>query len=431
MLKKEHKLKPLLRWFYPGMRVKRFLLLVLLGTIFMAVGLIYLIDLTRFLWIKNQIKNLFIYYQFAPFISGTILIILGSMLIILGISNINRSILKYFIPNKVNLVPEIIYEQRKLEKGPRIVVIGGGTGLYTLLRGLKTYTSNITAIVTAFDSGGSSGRLRDELGVLPPGDIRNCLVALSTEELLMKKLFQHRFSNGSLQGHSFGNIFITAMSEVSGDFSKAIEKSSEILAIRGKVLPASTDNVTLCAKLKNNALIKGEDKFSENQEEIDIIYIEPADVMPLPEAIQAIQSADIIILGPGSLYTSVICNLLVKNIPEAICQSDALKAYICNVMTQPGETDNYTASMHVNEVIKYLPHNCLDLVLLNSQRLSKQVAERYKKEGACMVRDDLPPYFNKKTRVLKQELLSEYNFARHNSEKLAKLIMEQISKEKR
>ena len=165
----------------------------------MAVGLIYLIDLTRFLWIKNQIKNLFIYYQFAPFISGTILIILGSMLIILGISNINRSILKYFIPNKVNLVPEIIYEQRKLEKGPRIVVIGGGTGLYTLLRGLKTYTSNITAIVTAFDSGGSSGRLRDELGVLPPGDIRNCLVALSTEELLMKKLFQHRFSNGSLR----------------------------------------------------------------------------------------------------------------------------------------------------------------------------------------------------------------------------------------
>ncbi|MFZ2330457.1 MAG: gluconeogenesis factor YvcK family protein, partial [Atribacterota bacterium] len=309
------------------MRVKRFLLIVLLGIILMAVGLIYLIDLTRFLWIKNQIKNLFIYYQIAPHLSGIILILLGSLLIILGISNINRSVLKAFIPKRVDRVPEIIYEQRKLKKGPRIVVIGGGTGLYTLLRGLKQFTSNITAVVTAFDSGGSSGRLRDELGVLPPGDIRNCLVALSTEELLMKKLFQYRFSNGSLQGHSFGNLFITAMSEVSGDFSAAIEKSSEILAIRGKVLPSSIDNVTLCAKLKNQELVKGEDKIPLSKDGIESIFIEPSTVLPLPETIRAIQEADTIILGPGSLYTSVICNLLVKDIPEAICQSEAMKIY--------------------------------------------------------------------------------------------------------
>ncbi|MDY0382683.1 MAG: YvcK family protein [Atribacterota bacterium] len=431
MVKKDYHLKSLLKWFYPGMRVKRFLLIVLLGIILMAVGLIYLIDLTRFLWLKNQIKNLFIYYQIAPHLSGLILILAGSLLIILGISNINRSILKAFIPKRVDLVPEIIYEQRKLEKGPRIVVIGGGTGLYTLLRGLKQFTSNITAVVTAFDSGGSSGRLRDELGVLPPGDIRNCLVALSTEELLMKKLFQYRFSNGSLEGHSFGNLFITAMSEVSGDFSTAIEKSSEVLAIRGKVLPSSIDDVTLCARLKNQKLVKGEDKISQCKEGIESIFIEPSPVLPLPETVRAIQEADTIILGPGSLYTSVICNLLVKGIPEAICQSGAVKVYICNVMTQPGETDNYTASMHVKEIIKYLPHNCLNFILLNSQRLNKQLTVRYKKEGAFMVKDDLPPIFDKKTRVLRQELLSEYNFARHHSEKLAKMVIDSIQKEKK
>lgn len=431
MVKKDYHLKSLLKWFYPGMRVKRFLLIVLLGIILMAVGLIYLIDLTRFLWLKNQIKNLFIYYQIAPHLSGLILILAGSLLIILGISNINRSVLKAFIPKRVDLVPEIIYEQRKLEKGPRIVVIGGGTGLYALLRGLKQFTSNITAVVTAFDSGGSSGRLRDELGVLPPGDIRNCLVALSTEELLMKKLFQYRFSNGSLEGHSFGNLFITAMSEVSGDFSTAIEKSSEVLAIRGKVLPSSIDDVTLCARLKNQKLVKGEDKISQCKEGIESIFIEPSPVLPLPETVRAIQEADTIILGPGSLYTSVICNLLVKGIPEAICQSGAVKVYICNVMTQPGETDNYTASMHVKEIIKYLPHNCLNFILLNSQRLNKQLTVRYKKEGAFMVKDDLPPIFDKKTRVLRQELLSEYNFARHHSEKLAKMVIDSIQKEKK
>ena len=431
MVRKDYHLKSLLKWFYPGMRVKRFLLIILLGIILMAVGLIYLIDLTRFLWLKNQIKDLFVYYQIAPHLSGLILISAGSLLIILGISNINRSVLKAFIPKKVDLVPEIIYEQRKLGKGPRIVVIGGGTGLYTLLRGLKQFTSNITAVVTAFDSGGSSGRLRDELGVLPPGDIRNCLVALSTEELLMKKLFQYRFSNGSLEGHSFGNLFITAMSEVSGDFSTAIEKSSEILAIIGKVLPSSIDDVTLCAKLKNQELVKGEDKIPQNREGIESIFIEPSTVLPLAETIQAIREADTIILGPGSLYTSVICNLLVKDIPEAICQSQALKIYICNVMTQPGETDNYTASMHVSEIIKYLPHNCLDFLMLNSQRLSKQVAARYRKEGAIMVKDDLPSNFDKKTKVLRRELLSEYNFARHNSEKLAKMIIDCIQKEKK
>ena len=431
MIKRSYYLKSLVKWFYPGMRVKRFLLIVLLGIIFMAVGLIYLIDLSGFLWIKNQIKNLFIYYSIAPLFSGLILLISGSLLIILGISNVNRSILKLIIPKQVDQLPEIIYEQRRLEKGPRIVVIGGGTGLYTLLRGLKQFTNNITAIVTAFDSGGSSGRLRDELGVLPPGDIRNCLVALSTEELLMKKLFQYRFSNGSLKGHSFGNLFITAMSEVSGEFSKAVEKSSEILAIRGKVLPSSIENVALCARLKNQQIIKGEDKISRYKSGIESIFLEPSSVLPSPEALQAIREADMIILGPGSLYTSVICNLLVKDVPETICQAKALKMYICNVMTQPGETDDYTASMHVREIIKYLPHNCLDYVVINSERISKKVAAKYQKEDAHMVKDDLPTDLDQRTKIIRQKLLSEYNFARHHSGRLAELIIDTIHKEKK
>jgi len=419
------------KWFYPGMRVKRFLLIVLSGIILMGVGLIFLIDLSKFLWIKNQIKNLFIYYQIAPHISGFILMILGSALVILGIANINRSILNRIIPKQVNQVPEMIYLQRKLGKGPHIVVIGGGTGLYTLLRGLKQYTSNITAVVTVFDSGGSSGQLRDELGVLPPGDIRNCLVALSTKEPLMTRLFQYRFKDGSLQGHSFGNLFITAMSEVSGDFPKGVEKSSEILAIRGKVLPSSTADVTLCAQLKNKKFVKGENKISQSKDRIESIFIQPSSVLPLPETIQAIREADAIILGPGSLYTSIICNLLVKNIPEAICQSNALTIYICNVMTQPGETDNYSASMHLTEVVKYLNQNCIDYVLVNSKVLSKEVTLKYQQEGACAVRDDLPIMFGEQTKIIRQDLLSEYNFARHDSDKIAKLIRDIIHKEKK
>jgi uncharacterized cofD-like protein len=419
------------KWFYPGMRVKRFLLIVLAGIILMAVGLIFLIDLSRFLWIKNQIRNLFVYYQVAPHLSGFILLIIGSALVILGISNMNRSILKRIIPQQVDQIPEIIYLQRKLEKGPHIVVIGGGTGLHTLLRGLKQYTSNITAVVTVFDSGGSSGQLREELGVLPPGDIRNCLVALSEKESLMTQLFQYRFKNGSLQGHSFGNLFITAMSEVSGDFPKAVEKSSEILAIRGKVLPSSTDDVVLCAQLENKTLIKGEDNISKSKDRIESIFIQPPSILPLPETIKAIREADSIILGPGSLYTSIICNLLVKNIPEAICQSNALKIYVCNVMTQIGETDNFTASMHLEELIKYLHQNCIDYALVNKSILSKKIAAKYQKEGAYMVKDDLQAKFGNRTNIIRQELLSEYNYARHDSNKVAESIMEIIHKEKK
>ncbi len=418
------------KWLYPGMKVKRFLFVVLFGILLMAIGLIFLIDLTRFLWIKDTIRRLFEYYQIAPHFSGFLLIISGSSLVILGISNMNRSILKKIIPNQINQISDIIYLQNKLEKGPRIVAIGGGTGLNTILKGLKKYTSNITAVVTVFDSGGNSGRLREEMGVLPPGDIRNCLVALSTKEPLMTKLFQYRFKLGSLRDHSFGNLFITAMSEVSGDFTKAIEKSSEILAIRGKVLPSSKDNITLCASLKSNEIIVGEDNISKGYGKIEKVFLQPDKALPLPETIQSIKEADIIILGPGSLYTSVICNLLVKDIPEAICESSAKKIYICNVMTQPGETDNYTVSMHLDEIVKYLKKDCLDYVLVNNKKIAKNTLIKYQNEGAFIVKDDLSKS-NRKINIIRKDLLSEHNFARHDSEKITSLIMEIVQREKK
>jgi len=314
----------------------------------------------------------------------------------------------------------------QLDKGPRIVVIGGGTGLYVLLRGLKKITSNITAVVTVFDTGGSSGRLRKELGVLPPGDIRNCLVALATAEPLMERLFQYRFTNGSLEGHSFGNLFISAMSEVSGDFIKAIEKSSEILAIRGKVLPSSLENVTLSAKMKEGIVIKGETEITQSSKVIDKIYLEPSPVIPLPETLEAIQQAEVIVLGPGSLYTSIICNLLVEGIPEAIISSRALKIYVCNVMTQKGETDNYTASQHLKEVVKYLGSNCVNYIIANSAKIDTELKKRYAQEGSYQVEVDESEILKTGVKLVSRELWLSQNLARHDSDMLAQTIIDLI-----
>ena len=320
--------------------------------------------------------------------------------------------------------------QSQLNKGPKIVAIGGGTGLAVLLRGLKKFTSYITAVVTVFDSGGSSGRLREELGVLPPGDIRNCLVALATVEPLMKRLFQYRFTHGSLKGHSFGNLFITAMSEVSGDFIKAIEKSSEILAIHGKVLPSSLENVTLSAKMKEGTTIKGETEITQSGRVIDKVYLEPSPVLPLPETLKALEEAEAIVLGPGSLYTSVICNLLVEGIPSAIVNSKAIKIYVCNVMTQPGETDDYTASQHLREVEKYLGSPSIDYIIVNTAEISAELKKKYAEEGSYPVVVDESEIVKSGVKLIDRELWVDQNLARHDSNKLAQTIMDLIFEKK-
>ncbi|MFA5524198.1 MAG: gluconeogenesis factor YvcK family protein, partial [Tissierellales bacterium] len=261
------------------------------------------------------------------------------------------------------------YENKCLTKAPKVVVIGGGTGLSVFLRGLKEYTHDITAIVTVADDGGGSGILREDLGMLPPGDIRSCIIALANTEPAMEKLLQYRFKEGRLKGQSFGNLFIAAMNEIHGNFEKAIKEMSSVLAVTGKVLPMTLENVKLYARLEDEHIIEGESNISvkscEYRSRIDSVYIKPEKVKPVEEAIMAIREADCIVLGPGSLYTSVIPNILVEDIANEICQSKATKVYISNVMTQPGETDNYGVLEHVNAIIKHSKDCIIDYVIAN------------------------------------------------------------------
>ena len=305
-----------------------------------------------------------------------------------------------------------------------IVAIGGGTGLFTVLQGLKKYTNNIAAIVTMADHGGSSGILRDELGVLPPGDIRRCLVALSESRKLMADLFEYRFKKGSLKGHSFGNLLITALTEITGSFDKAIKECSKILAVKGIVIPCTFQDIKLCALLENGKIIKGEPAIESfrlyHNVNIKKLFLEPRNVKANKEAINTIKNAEKIILGPGSLYTSIIPNLLIKNIKNAIVKSKAKKIYVVNIMTQHGETDNFTANMHVSEIIKYLSKDILDYVIVNTEIPSAKVLKAYAEEWKFPVKVDK---IKTKAKIVRKKLLRKTNFARHDPDKLAKTIL--------
>ncbi|MGB3113885.1 MAG: gluconeogenesis factor YvcK family protein, partial [Candidatus Omnitrophota bacterium] len=320
-----------LKWLYPGMLIKRWISLSVFGILMISMGFVIVI-------FERSSEN--------KTIAGLI-IVLGMMCVIFAVKRILKSFMTVLAPESdKNTLVEKVYEKRILEKGPKIVVVGGGTGLSTLLTGLKQRTSNITAIVTVADDGGSSGRLRQELDVLPPGDIRNCLVALADSEDLLGPLFQFRFSEGEgLKGHNFGNLFITAMSKVTGDFAKAITESSKVLAIRGNVFPATLQRVKLVAKRLNGRETVGESLIREERESpIDQLLLSPGDCKATQESIDAISQADVIILGPGSLYTSVMPNLLIKGIQRQILRAKAVKIYVCNVMTEGGETENFSVS---------------------------------------------------------------------------------------
>lgn len=303
-------------------------------------------------------------------------------------------------------------------KNLKITALGGGSGLSTLLRGLKKYNDDITAIVNVADDGGSSGKLRDELGVLPPGDIRNCLVALSEEESLMSRLFQYRFpSKGTLSGHSFGNLFLTAMSAISGGFDNAIANCGEVLAIRGKVLPVTLSSVTLEAELENGKIIQGESKISAAKEKIKRIRLIPLSVPAAPTVIEEIKQSDVIIFGPGSLYTSIIVNFLVDDVVEAIKASKAYKIYICNIMTQPEETSGYSLSDHVKAIEEHSYKGIIDCVVVNKGKIPEKIAKRYKRHNSYQVLLD-----KLDIKTVKSDLSSNEIYARHDSKKLAKTI---------
>ena len=313
----------------------------------------------------------------------------------------------------------------------KVVVIGGGTGLSTMLRGLKQYTSHITAIVTVGDDGGGSGKLREDLGMLPPGDIRNCILALADTEPLMEDLLQYRFTEGSLKGQCFGNLFLAAMAGISENFEDAVQKMSSVLAVKGKVLPVTLDDMKLIAELENGEIIEGESKIPSEvivrNTRIKKIAIKPIDAKPLEEAIKAINNADVIIMGPGSLYTSIIPNLLVKGIPEAICKSPAKKVYISNVMTQPGETDGFKVSNHLKVLMDYGVAESIDYVIANNGIIPPDIKEKYAKENAELVVLDYENISNLNVNVIEADLIKiTKRYVKHNAEKLAELIMKNI-----
>jgi len=311
---------------------------------------------------------------------------------------------------------------------PRIVALGGGTGLSNLLRGLKKYTSQITAIVAVTDDGGSSGTLRRELGILPPGDIRNCLVALSEEENLMAQLFQYRFPYaGSLSGHSFGNLFLTAMSALAGGFDMGIARAGEVLAIRGKVLPVTLRSVTLRARLADGRIVRGESNISRSDKRITSLHIHPFPPPAAPQVLEAIAEADAIVLGPGSLYTSIISNLLVEGVAQAVRNSKAPKVYVGNIMTQPGETTGYSLHDHVHAIEKHSGGRFLDHVIINSAPIPAAVARRYARKDSYPVLHGLMERL-KKLSVIKADVISSYEYARHDSDKLASAIFRLINK---
>lgn len=424
----------LFKWLYPGLEIKRWLILSIIGILMISIGLTVMLGF-KFLGLLEGKLLTFIYSltghlsEWVNIISGLVIMGLGIVFVTYGITKMINSIIEALLPENEEELVELIYQQRHLKRGPEIVVIGGGTGLPTMLRGIKEFTSNITAVVTVADDGGSSGVLRDELNILPPGDIRNCLVALADTEELMERLFQYRFDTGEeLGGHSFGNLFIATLSKVIGDFEKAVKKSSKVLAIKGQVLPSTLEDVVLSAETEEGSIIEGESNIPKTEGKIKEVFLKPKDCSSLPEVIEAIEEADAVVLGPGSLYTSVIPNLLVSDITEAIKESEALKIYNCNIMTQPGETTGYTVSDHVQALYDHAGSEIVDYVLVNNEQIPAELLAKYEEEGASPVEIDSKELEKLNINLVEAPLLNKEDLVRHNSYKLAEVIIKLIIK---
>ncbi|HSV32462.1 MAG TPA: YvcK family protein [Atribacteraceae bacterium] len=430
---KETQFRKSMRWLYPGMQVKRWLLLAILGVILISIG-VSLILYTPYFRSIYVTWNRFVFHVVKDYWTavafGLLWLIGGVSLIVIGLQKMNRSVIDGVVPALESDVASIIFKKRQLEKGPNILAVGGGHGLHTLLHGIKKFTSNTTAVVTVFDDGGSSGRLRKDLGILPPGDIRNCLIALADTEPLMRQLFQHRFDNeNELKGHNFGNLFITALTQVTGDFQKAIVESSKVLAVKGRVLPTTLQNVTLQAECEDGTLVSGESNIGHCFKKIKNLFLEPTPVLTTPDVLRAIQEADLIVLGPGSLFTSVLCNLAVQEVRDAIVKSRAPLIYVLNVTTQPGETDHFSPADHLDALFRFIPQERLNHVLINNQEPSPEEVSALRERGVepiCMGNLNVAS----STRVITAPLLASEQPTRHDSEKLARAIMHILLEEK-
>lgn len=410
-------------WLIPGLNVKRWLFLIFLGSVFIILGFMIILDIRPIYTTMELIRKAALILPSN--ILAIIFILIGGIIFFKGWKKTTLSIIDMDSSKGNNSLLERLYRRSKLNKGAKIVAIGGGTGLSMLLKGIKKYTNNITAVVTVGDDGGSSGRLREELGILPPGDIRNCIAALADDENLITELFQYRFKNGEgLEGHSFGNLFLTALCAITGNMVKAVKESSNVLNIRGVVLPATLDDMKLAAEFTDGTIVNGESNIPEVHKKIKRLFTEPAVCRALPEVIAAIQNADLIILGPGSLYTSVIPNLLVSGVVDAITESTAKKIYVCNIMTQPGETDDYTVASHVNALISHAKgRRIVDAVLVNDS-LPENMSEGYAKSGSIPVKLDIENLIPTGVTVVSQKLIEEnkQGLVRHSSHRVARAV---------
>ena len=410
-----------LRWLTPGLEIKRWLLLLMVAELVLVLGAAYALkELYQTATLPYQFY--YITLQFWPYWArAAVFGVLGVGLLAFSYLKLTQSVLGPFLPGvNAGSIVEVIHAFRLRGRGPRIVAIGGGTGMSTLLRGLKTYTSNLSAILTVADDGGSSGRLRDEYRVLPPGDFRQCLIALADAEPLMKQLFDHRFKEGSLDGHSFGNLFIMAMADVTGNFEHALRESGKVLAVKGTIVPSTLQDVTLVASI-NGSNVEGESKIPKQNGRISQVFLKPDGAQVNPEATQAILAAELIVIGPGSLYTSILPNLLVEGMVEAIKASPALKLLVCNLASQTGETDGYGVDDYLHVIQDHVGGNLFDFVLVNSNHshmpTGGQTQVIFKAEDAAK---------NANVRFIAADVVNVRIPSHHDPDKLARVIMRKV-----
>ena len=408
------------RWLYPGMHLKRWLVLVFIGILVLGLGAaVFVRDLYRSTGDDIPIIYALTGAWMPPELRAAIFAGIGLAITAVGVWGLMRSVVSPFV-SRGNSVMEVLYTKRYLARGPRIVAIGGGTGLSTLLRGLKGYSANITAVVAVADDGGSSGRLRQQLGIIPPGDIRNCIAALADAEPLMTQLMQYRFPAGSgLDDHAFGNLFIAAMTAVTGDFEEAVRESNRVLAVRGQVLPATSVPLNLGATLESGRHLQGQVSISHAEEPIGQVTIEPSDVRANPEALERILEADMIVIGPGSLFSSVLPNLLITDIRDAIAAASGLRIYVCNVATQPGETEHFSAAEHLEALFNHIGEGLIDYVLINDNRKARRPINWEAEPVELDIRrlEELPVV------VVEEDLIDLTNAHRHDPAKLAAALM--------
>lgn len=414
-------------WLKPGIKVKRWILFGIFGILLIAFGFTELVtkrvydSYYKLFYVLINITGIFVIYISITEAMKSILVM------------INKGYIKISLDSKK--IESLIYEKTLLVKGPKIVVIGGGTGLSTMLRGLKYYTSNITAIVTVGDDGGGSGDLREDLGMLPPGDIRNCILALADTEPIMEDLLQYRFKDGKLKNQSFGNLFLAAMDGISDNFEDAVQKMSSVLAVTGKVLPVTLDDMQLVALLENGNEVLGESQIPQEaikqKSKIEKLMIKPEGAKALKESINAIKEADAIVMGPGSLYTSVIPNILVKEIRIAIRRSNALKIYISNIMTQPGETDGFNVSDHLRTLKKYGGKDIVNYVIANNGMVPTEIVKKYQEEGSEVVDLDYKKIKELNVNIVTDNLVKiKGGTVKHDSDKLAEVLVDTIMEKK-